>query len=124
MSAADKQEISAADAALQARLRLVGVILLAAGLLAAVAVTLATPADDGTRLPETKAYDHQMEYLGGKSNELATEIREWVGSLWHGRRLAQTLTILSVAGSLACFFLAHRLNYSPPAGERGDGADG
>jgi hypothetical protein len=124
MNAGEKQGMSTADAALQARLRLIGVSILAAGLLAAAAVTLTAPPDDGASLPETKVQDYQMEYIAGKSNELATEIREWVASLWHGRRLAQTLTFLSVGGSLSCFFLAHRLNYSPAPRERDDGGDG
>lgn len=123
MNAGEKHAMSAADATLQMRLRLAGVIVLLAGLLAAVVITMTAATDDGGSNADSKRYEYQMDLIGGKSNELATEIREWVGSLWHGRRLAQTLTFFSVVTSLSCFFLAHRLNHSPPPAIRAGGKD-
>jgi hypothetical protein len=113
LNADEKQDLAAKDVALQTRLRLIGVSVLAVGLLAAAFVDGLAGSNDNASSTNNKTYEYQMEVIGGKSNLLATEIREWVGSLWHGRRLAHTLAFLSVGGSLACFFLAHRLNHSP-----------
>ncbi len=115
--------MTGSDAALQARLRLIGVVILVAGLFAAVLVDLTAKPDDASANADSKRYEGQMEYIGGKSNVLATEIRDWIGSLWHGRRLSQTLAVLSIGGAGACFFLAHRLNYSPARDERNEGGD-
>jgi hypothetical protein len=121
MSAAEIPEMSGKDRVLQARLRQIGFVVLVAGLLAAVLVySMAAPADEASTA-DSKRNEYQMELIGGKSNLLATEIREWFASLWHGRRLAHTLAFLSVGGSLACFFLAHRLNYLPPPDNRSRG---
>jgi hypothetical protein len=115
--------MSGKDAALQSRLRLIGTGILVAGMLAATLVDLTAKPDDGSATADYKRDEYQMEYIGGKSNLLATEIREWIGSLWHGRRLSETLAVLSIGGSAACFFLAQRLNFSPAAGNREDGTD-
>ena len=101
------------DLALQARLRVVGLCILAAGMLAATFVAGFTSSGGDVSMPDTKRNVYQMEVLGGKANILATEIREWVGSLWHGRRLAYTLACVSVSSSFICLFFAHRLNHSP-----------
>jgi hypothetical protein len=55
-----------------------------------------------------------MERIGGKGGALASQLVEWFSSLWRGRRLASTLLCLSVAGSLACFLVAHVLSYAGP----------
>lgn len=98
---------------------MIGLCILAAGLLAAAFVAGMTASGDAVSSPDTKRYEYQMEVLGGKANLLATEIREWWGSLWHGRRLAYTLAGVSVVSSLGCFFVAHRLNHSPALKGRG-----
>lgn len=64
-------------------------------------------------LNNTKKNEYEMEVVGGKANVFAAEVRDWFSSLWHGKELARTLVFLSVGGSFACFFVAHRLNYSP-----------
>jgi hypothetical protein len=118
VSAEEKQEMSAHDRILQRRFRQIGVFLLVAGLFAAVIVNRKAPPDDGSpdaiTLTDSKRYEYEMERIGGKSNMAAAELRDWFGSLWHGKRLAHTLVFLSVAGSLGCFFAAHLLNYPPP----------
>jgi hypothetical protein len=121
MSAGEKQDMSEIDAALQKRLRLFGVSILAVGLFAAALVYWTAVPDDVNLYPNTKRYEYEMEVIGGKSNLLAAELREWFGSLWHGKRLARLLAFLSVGGSLACFFLAHRLNHPYRTGNRADG---
>jgi hypothetical protein len=127
MSAEEKQDMSGKDKTLQKRFRLIGVCILVAGLLAAGVINRRAAPDDGSSdaimSGETKRYEYEMERIGGKSNVLAAEFRDWFGSLWHGRRLARTLAFLSVGGSLACFFLAHLLTYPPPPDNRTDGND-
>ncbi len=118
MNADQEPEQAERDLALQARLRVVGLCILAAGLLAATFVAGLASSGGVVSSPDTKRDVYQMEVLGGKSNILATEIREWVGSLWHGTRLAYTLAFVSVGAALACFLIAHRLNQSPALRER------
>ena len=113
-----KRDIPEKDRILQARLRLAGALILLVGLAAAAVVNrTAAPDPDSAyvkMLNNTKRTEYEMEVIGGKANLFAAELREWFSSLWHGRRLAHTLAFLSAGGSLACFFVAHRLNFSPP----------
>ena len=37
-----------------------------------------------------------MQTYGGNANVLASEIRLWFASLWHGRRLAFTVAVLTL----------------------------
>ena len=112
------KDIPERDRKLQTRLRLAGGVILLAGLGAAALVyRSAVPDYDSAyvkMLNNTKKNEYEMEVVGGKANVFAAEVRDWFGSLWHGKRLAHTLGFLSVGGSFACFFVAHRLNYSPP----------
>jgi hypothetical protein len=127
MSAEEKRGMSGKDKALQARFRLIGFCILIAGLLAAAVINWRAAPDDRSAdailSGASKRYEYEMERIGGKSNVVAAELRDWFGSLWHGRRLAHTLAFLSVGGSLACFLLAHLLSYPPPPDERTDGKE-
>jgi hypothetical protein len=110
--------MSVEDATLRRRLRFAGAAILAAGLLSAAAAFLATlharAPSDPIGFGQSKKDQYEMERIAGKSLVLATDIDNWIGSLWHGRRLACTLVFLSAGGSLLCFFLAHRLSDPPP----------
>ena len=117
MNAHETRDQAALDLALQARLRLIGWSILAVGWVAAALVAVTASGDDAT-LSDTKRYEYQMEVIGGKSNLLATEIRDFIGSLWHGRRLAALLAFASLACAVGCLFLAQRLNYSPALRDR------
>jgi hypothetical protein len=113
------------DMTLAKRWRLAGVCILAAGLLAAALAYRNAPAeedygavgyeiDGGTASPtlagDSKSYDRQMEGVGGQATVLADEIAGW----WHGRKLAYTLALLSLAGFLGCFFIAQLHVHRPP----------
>jgi hypothetical protein len=65
----------------------------------------------------TKDYQGRMEYLGGKANVLGSEITNWFVGLWHGRNLAYTLAVLTIAIALMCFYLAFALPDLPPFGD-------
>ena len=95
-----------------ARLRIVATCVLVAGLVAAVAIFLAAQAPRPNPLgdPEdSKQYLREIQMYGGTANLLATEVREWIASLWHGKRLAYTVGTLSLLVSGGCFFVAGRL---------------
>jgi hypothetical protein len=112
--------ISKEDAALQARLNLIGKIVLVVGMAGSVLAFAAAAPEDEATLEESKRDLYEMEYIGGKGNLLAAEIRQWFAGLWHGKGLAHMLAFLAVAGSFACFFLAHRLGQRAAADGRRD----
>jgi hypothetical protein len=104
------------------RLRLAGIVVLVVGLLAALCVYLVAAngpggADAaGYRIVNGQAYPvalddasnelRELERLGGKAASQTYRFNHWLGSLWHGERLAYTLAVLSVALSLMCFYIA------------------
>ncbi len=105
----------------QSRLYLAGAIVLAAGLIAAALVYFlaANPTDIGATgyrivggnvyaltLAESTRELQEVERIGGKSAVLLLEFHRWFLSLWHGRRLAYTLALLSAAVALLCFYVA------------------
>lgn len=82
--------------------RIAGVVL-ALGLAAAALVFIVTPVGNAgedaatASIQETRQYQLAMERIGGKAVLLAAQFNDWLASLWHGRRLAGTLALLSVA---------------------------
>jgi hypothetical protein len=116
----------------QMRLRLAGIIILALGFVAATAIYLAAAPvverTNATRLGYTGLSDGDMILVGGRVNVYTAELREWFGGLWHGRKLAVTVALLSSVGCLVCFYLAHpRISFStadpPRARQDGRGDD-
>lgn len=85
------------------RMYLLSKAVLIAGLVCAVAIflraTLAAPGHADYQLEETKQYQRQMELYGGKANVMASDVREWLGTLWHGKRLAYSVAALSVVAA-------------------------
>lgn len=103
------------------RLYLAGAIMLVVGLIAAAVIYFLaanqTGADaagynivggtaDPITLDESSRALQQVERLGGKPAVLALKFHRWFLSLWHGRRLACTLAVLSAAVALLCFHIA------------------
>jgi len=122
MGAGEPLHRSARIQTLQKRLRLLGVVLLVAGLPAAAWVhhRAANNAvaeklfQAGTLISgNARRAENEMKDLGGKANVIAGDFSDWFSGLWHGRRLSTTLLVLSLTGAGACFFLAHLLNYPP-----------
>lgn len=90
------------------RVRLVGWIVGAAGWIAAAVVFVsAGPEDGGDGLGELarRRKMQQLERLGGRASVQATRLDEWLSSLWHGRRLAGTLAVLSLAAAAGCLYV-------------------
>lgn len=103
------------------RLRLAGAIALLIGLLAAIAAySLAAESDRadaiGYRIVNGQIYavsaaeeprrTQELERIGGKGEVWIYHFDHWLGSLLHGKRLAGTLALASVAVALLCFHLA------------------
>ncbi|MES2183847.1 MAG: hypothetical protein V4505_04790 [Pseudomonadota bacterium] len=102
------------------RLRLAGIAILVAGLLAALLVfaTAADPAASGAgyRIVGGQAYavdadDRSPEMqdlarMSGTAGVQTYRFDQWLGSLWHGRRLAATVAVLSAAVGLLCLHIA------------------
>ncbi len=92
-----------------ARFRDAGVAVLCAGFAAAALIYVL--ADEPAADPEfanPRAYENQIERIGGKATLYAVRFNEWFASLWHGRTLAYTVAVLSLAISLVCFWIAAR----------------
>lgn len=81
------------------RRRVIGAIL-AVGLVASAFIywnaALPRPNPLGYDPNDSKQYLRQMEMYGGTANVLASEIRLWFESLWHGTRLAFTVAFLTL----------------------------
>ena len=91
-------------------IRLIGTVILLGGLLSAVIVYFTAPSHH--RAPilgvdiRTNRDRLQLQRMGGSNYVLMKDFDEWFGSLWHGRRLAFTLGVLSLLGFLLCRGLA------------------
>src|SRR5260370_42293088 len=94
----------------EARIRLGTRAILVIGFAAAVVIYLtAQPPPEnplGYDPLDTKKYLHDLEVYGGKANVFAAELREWFDSLWHGKRLAFTVAVISVITAWAFKFFA------------------
>jgi hypothetical protein len=57
------------------------------------------------RPEDSKKYLREMEVYGGKANVLASDLRSWFDSLWHGRTLAFTVAAIALLVALLYRFL-------------------
>jgi hypothetical protein len=97
------------------RLRLIAGAILLVGLASAAGIYVSSTGEvRGYQPEETKQYLRTLELYGGKANVLATELREWFGRLWHGRRLAYTVGCATVLLAGA-FWLAGAASDEPGA---------
>jgi hypothetical protein len=131
-----RHPVAPGRASRQRRLRRAGVAILVTGLLVAAYIDMQVVLDEQAQAAapgvdrrqfqhtfapaDTKKSELAVESIAGKEGVLGTEITEWFESLAHGRRLACTVAVLSIAGFLACLLLAHpRLGQPHPS----EGAD-
>jgi hypothetical protein len=92
-----------------AKLRFLSSAVLVAGLLLAVVINIRAGqvADNPLGDPDdSKQYLRQMELYGGKANVVASDVRQWFGSLWHGKSLAFTVGFLALVLAGGLRFLA------------------
>lgn len=85
-------------------IRIAGVIVLFAGLVAAATIYITAKPDEKLGILgidiRTNKQRSQLERMGGKGYVMLSDLDEWFGTLWHGRRLASTVGVLSVLGFL------------------------
>lgn len=87
--------------------------ILALGLAVSAAIWVLAPDQDEAAdrlmvqsLENSRRYQLELQRIGGKAAVAAAQFDEWFDSLWHGRRLAATLAVISIAGSLVCLLAA------------------
>ena len=94
---------------LEARLYTAAILVLVAGLACAFYIYL-TAGDDADiamqQITGSKMYVRQIQLYGGKASVLFDEFSRWFAGLWEGRKLAVTITWISVLTSLALFLAA------------------
>jgi hypothetical protein len=102
------------------RVRLAGTVILVVGWLAALFVYLAMGDEPGANagyqivnghtytipLDSSTAEMQQLARIGGKASVWTYQFDRWLASLWHGRRLAYTLAVLTGGMALLCFYIA------------------
>jgi hypothetical protein len=91
------------------RLRVATGLILGVGLGSALLIFIFVPEETALRpewdVTQTKHYRHDLELYGGKAGVQLDELRRWFGTLWHGKALAGTVLVLSVASVLAIRFV-------------------
>jgi len=55
-----------------------------------------------------RRYSRQMQVMGGKANLISAEFIDWFAGRWHGRNLAGTVAVLTVAVTGGYRFVAGR----------------
>lgn len=109
--------------ALRARLNIIGVVVLIAGLLCAVLIyrSAANNAanagntvgydENGNPVPpeDSKVYQRSLELYGGKANLLADQLRRWLAGFWQGKTLAFTIGFVTIVASFALLGVANYL---------------
>ena len=124
------------------RLHLAGIAILIAGWVCAAIVFVVAERGDAAGaadrqllngpvyeipMDSSKRELQQVERMGGKTTVRMVVFENWLGSLWHGTRLAGTLAVLSTALGGLCIYLASLAaepdldtGRRPHSGRRGD----
>lgn len=55
---------------------------------------------------DSRSYQRSLEYFGGKSSVLMTEIRAWAAGLWRGPLLALLVACATVLAACSCLYAA------------------
>ncbi|HEX3730027.1 MAG TPA: hypothetical protein VHV47_09495 [Opitutaceae bacterium] len=123
-----RHDLSPRDLAVWRRLRLTGIGLLVAGLLAGGVVYLRTPPAEDTDIvgynivngvsypihrSDDRNYNLQLQQFGGKANVWAYEITHWITTRFQGRRLAYTLAAFGGTCLIACFYASDLFDLPP-----------
>ena len=111
------------------RMRLVALMVLVVGWLAAAVVFAVAPVDDegdgeGDRIVDGQRFSsgdasarelQQLARLGGTAAVVTFKFDRWFTSLWQGRPLAYTLATLSLLLALGCLHMASLMAEEPAA---------
>ncbi|MGD1148086.1 MAG: hypothetical protein ABR961_09065 [Thermoanaerobaculaceae bacterium] len=92
------------------RPRLIASMILLVGFGSAIVIYLKAGTVPGTPLEfsadSSKKYLRDLQLYGGTANVLAVQLMDWFKGLWHGRSLAFTVAIITVAVCLGYLFFA------------------
>ena len=80
-----------------------GLAVIAIGLIAAAAAYFTAGADADTDALAQQREMRELERLGGTATAQTVRFNQWLGSLWHGERLAGTLAVLGLLVGGACW---------------------
>ena len=80
-----------------------GLAVIAIGLIAAAAVHFTAGADADTDALAQQREMRELARLGGTATVQTVKFNRWLGSLWHGERLAGTLAVLGLLVGGACW---------------------
>lgn len=87
-----------------------GAAVLLFGLVSAAVIYIFAPDDGGAdpaaQIASGRVYEYNIERIGGMAAVYAARFNRWLAGLWHGRSLAYTVAVLSVAIALVCFAVA------------------
>jgi hypothetical protein len=100
------------------RIRKAGIMVLMGGLLAGLIIYFSAPAEQERDMilgvdVRTNRDVLELEKMGGKSAVVMADFEEWFASIWHGRRLAYTVAVLSIGGFAGCYVMADFGEFSP-----------
>ncbi len=80
-----------------------GLAIAALGLIAAIAVHFTAGADADADPVAPQREMRELARLGGTATVQTVKFDRWLGSLWHGERLAGTLAVLGLLLGGACW---------------------
>ena len=102
------------------RLYRAGLVILVVGLVSAALIYVRAPedpnADAARAIASGRAYEYNIERIGGKAAVYTARFNQWLGARWHGKSLAGTVAVLSVVLALLCFLLARMTAVRAPSG--------
>jgi hypothetical protein len=100
-----------------------GVLILIAGLIGATVIYVLTPDDAtgglGNGYLNKRLTEYEIERIGGMATVYVARFNLWLGSLWHGRRLALAVAVIAVVIALVCFWISDRVS-APSTGDQDD----
>ena len=80
-----------------------GLAIAAVGLVAGAAVFVTASTDPEADAVAERREMRELERLGGTATVQTVRFNRWLGSLWHGERLACTLAVLGLVVGAACW---------------------
>ncbi len=81
----------------------IGLAIIAIGLVAAACVYVSASAGPSADLVAQQREMRELARLGGTAAVQTVKFNLWLGSLWHGERLAFTLAVLGLVVGGACW---------------------
>lgn len=94
---------------LTARLRLAAAVVAAGGLGIGGWIWFTRPAVEATAMEfsRSRAYEFQLERIGGKFAVLSAQIDTWFESLWQGRTLGASIAVASLLVAAVILVIGH-----------------